>query len=272
MHTNIFEPFSTFLVFIVIALIMQACCEVGYRIGQHVRTRQDKEAPISLGPMVGGLLGMLAFVLAFLFSMAADQYNVRKQNVLDEADAIGTAYLRTDLLPSHQAELKTWLREYVDVRLDAVTNARNLESAIARSIEIHALLWSRVSSAAIAQPDTNTALMVQSINDLIDMHEKRITAGLHSRIPDSIWLALIIICILTMTTMGIQMGFSGKRRLVAMIPLSLAFAVLVTLVVDLDRPQKGLITIGQQSMMDLQQEMRHGDEKATPDHTEPAAH
>ena len=193
--------------------------------------------------------------------MAADQYNLRKQNVLDEADAIGTAYLRTDLL-----------REYVDVRLNAVTYAHNLEAALTRSAEIHALLWNRVSSAAIAQPNTNTALMVQSINDLIDMHEKRIIAGLHSRIPDSIWLALIVICILTMITMGIQMGLSGKRRLVAVIPLSLAFAVLVTLVIDLDRPQKGLIIIGQQSMIDLQQEMQHGDEKAAPSHTDSVAH
>jgi purine-cytosine permease-like protein len=105
-------------------------------------------------------------------------------------------------------------------------------------------------------PSTNTALMIQSVNNVIDMHEKRVTAALRNRIPSSIWIALVAISVLTMITMGTQIGLTGKRRLVAVIPLALAFAVLVVLVVDLDRPQKGLITVGQQAMVDLQDNMR----------------
>ena len=97
--------------------------------------------------------------------------------------------------------------------------------------------------------------MIQSTNDVIDMHEKRVTGALRNRIPGSVWIALFAITALTMITMGVQVGLTGKRRLVAVIPMILAFAVLVTLVVDLNRPQSGLITVGQQSMVDLQSSM-----------------
>ena len=87
------------------------------------------------------------------------------------------------------------------------------------------------------------------------MHERRVTGALRNRIPGSVWISLIAITLLTMTTMGIQVGLTGKRRLVAVIPLVLAFSSLVTLVADLNRPQSGLIEVGQQSMVALQSSM-----------------
>src|SRR5687768_13501661 len=85
--------------YLCIVLLILAACEVGILIGRHHRsTRQDEGALTSLGPMVGGLLGMLAFVLAFTFSMAATHHSTRKQDVLAEAIDIGTAYLRADLI------------------------------------------------------------------------------------------------------------------------------------------------------------------------------
>ena len=205
--------------------------------------------------MVGGLLGMLGFVFAITFSMAAYQHDIRKQNVLEEANTIGTAYLRADLLDRQYAtRLKRLLREYVDIRLKAASGT-DLDAALAKSFEIHSRLWTEVSTAAVKSPNTNTSLMIQSINDVIDMHEKRVTGGLRNRIPDSVWIALSAITAVTMITMGMQAGFTGERRLVAVITLSLAFAAVVTLVADLNRPQSGLITVGQQAMVDLQRGM-----------------
>lgn len=258
MNPGLFGSLPIAAIFVGFCLLILASCEVGYQFGKHARTDQDTEAPSSIGAMVGGLLGMLGFVLAFTFSMAASQHELRKQNVLDEANAIGTAYLRSDLIDKQYGiEVKRLLREYVDVRLQA-TSERGLDAAIARSSEIHNLVWAQVSSAAVASPNTNTFLMIQSINDVIDMHEKRLTGALRNRIPDSVWIALIAITVLTMGTMGVLVGFTGKRRQVAVVALSLAFAVLVTLVVDLDRPQSGLITVGQQSMVNLQSSMNRG--------------
>jgi hypothetical protein len=210
--------------------------------------------------MVSGLLGMLAFVLAFTFSIAASHHSSRKQNVLDETNAVGTAYLRSDLLEmQHTKEIKQLLREYVDLRLRAVENIRlrgtsgaHVDAVLKRSVAIHNLLWTEASAAAIKAPSFNTSLVIESINNVIEMHEKRVTAGLRNRIPISIWIAVLAICILTMITMGTQIGFTGKRRLVAVIPLSMAFAALLVLAVDLNRPQKGLIIVGQQAMVNLQ--------------------
>lgn len=241
-----------------IILLMLLSFELGYQISKYTRTRYDKEAHSTLGPMVGGILAMLAFVLAFTFSMAASQHNLRKQHVLDEANAIGTAYLRADLIDEqYGTEVKQLLRDYVDTRLQAV-GSDNLDAAIAKSIQLHELLWAQVSFASKTAPNTNTALIIQSINGVIDMHGKRITAVLHNRIPDSIWVTLFAISALTMITMGTQAGLAGSRRLAVVIPLILAFAALATVVVDLDCRQKGMITVEQQAMIDLQSSMDRG--------------
>ncbi len=254
MNLDLFDSLPIAGVYVAVAVLMLACGEAGYRLGVRAQTRQDKEAPASLGPMVGGLLGMLAFVLAFSFSMASSQHDLRKKNVLEEANAVGTAYLRADLLDNpFGIEVKRLLRGYVETRLEAARGS--VLTALPKSVEIHGQLWAQVSSAARASPGTNTALMIQSINDVIDMHEKRVTGALRNRIPGSVWLSLIAITALTMIAIGTQAGLTGKRRLVAMIPLVLAFSALATLVVDLDRPQSGLITVGQQSMVDLQRSM-----------------
>lgn len=255
MNVNLFDSIPIAGCYLGIALLMLTFSEIGYRVGVHAQTHQDKEAPTALGPMVGGLLGMLAFALAILFSMASSQHDLRKQNVLEDANSIGTAYLRADLLDQQYGiNVKRLLREYVDIRLRVLSDI-DIDTALAKSVEIHDLLWAQVSSAARESPNTNTSLMIQSINDIIDMHEKRVTGALRNRIPSSVWIALLGITALTMLTLGAQVGLTGKRRLVAMIPLILAFAVLVTLIVDLNRPQSGLITVGQQSMVDLQRSM-----------------
>jgi len=249
------ESLPILSVFAAVAAIMLLSFEIGYRFGERGRSIREVEAPVSLSSMVAGLLGMLAFVLAFTFSIASSHHDARKMQVLEEANAIGTAYLRTDFLePEYRDEVKRLLEDYVDLRLQKVT-VDNYRSILARSEETHDLLWAQVSRAAATRPDTNTQLAVESINHLIDTHTKRVMAALFTRIPGSIWLALLAISIFCMLTMGIQIGFAGKRRLIAVVPMLLAFAVLVTLVVDLDRPQSGLIRVSQKAMTDLQNRM-----------------
>jgi hypothetical protein len=255
MNPGLLESIPMSGVYVGVVLLMLVSCEVGFQLGVRNRTKQDTDATGSIGPMVGGLLGMLGFLLAFVFAMAASQFELRKQNVLDEANTIGTAYLRTDLIDKqHGTELKRLLQEYVDIRLKGASG-HDLNAMIARSIGIHDQLWDQAASAAVSSPNTNTALMIQSINDVIDMHEKRVSGGMYNRVPGSVWIALFAITAFTMATMGLQLGFTGRRRLVAVIPLTLAFAVLVALVEDLDRPQSGLITVGQQAMIDLKNSM-----------------
>jgi hypothetical protein len=98
------------------------------------------------------VLTLLAFVLAFTFSIASHQHDLRKQNVLEEANSISTAYLRADLLDKpYGLKVKHLLRDYVDIRLKAASGIA-LDTAMAESVEIHYLLWALVSAAAKERP------------------------------------------------------------------------------------------------------------------------
>jgi hypothetical protein len=131
-----------------------------------------------------------------------------------------------------------------------------MKAMLARSLEIHALLWEQVSSAMEREPKIYAGLILQSINDIMDIHQARVTSGFYNRIPSSIWLVLLAISSLTMITMGAQARLSKSRRLAAVIPLILAFTTLTEVVLDLDRPQEGMITVGQEAMIDLQKGLR----------------
>ena len=258
MGSAFFETLPMPAVYACIVLFILLSCELGFQLGRlYRRTETDAEAVASVGPMVGGLLAMLAFLLGFAFSIAADQHGTRRQNVLDEANIIGTAYLRADLLPPERgAQVRQLLREYVDLRLAAVRPDADVNDTLRRTEQIHQKLWAQVSAVALEQRDDISALSVDSMNQLIDMHQTRFTGGVRARIPGVVWMGLAIITLLTMLTLGLQLGLNGNRRIVAIALLSLAFGVLITLIVDLNRPQGGLIRVGQGPMIDLQQSMK----------------
>lgn len=259
MYHYLVESMPIAAVYVCITLFILASSEAGFLTGRYHHLRnQDATAPTSVGPMVGGLLGMLAFVLAFTFSTASGQYTERKHDVLDEANLIGTAYLRTDLLPAQQGdEAKRLLRDYVAARLQASRDG-NWQLALKRSEEIHASLWTLVLSAAKENPGALSAMVVESVNAVIDMNAKRLNDAVRARIPGSIWFGLMMITMLTMGTLGLQLGFAGKRRMLGIIPIAMSFAVLATLIVDLNRPQGGFIKVGQQAMLDLQATINPG--------------
>jgi hypothetical protein len=205
---------------------------------------------------VGATFGLLAFMLAFTFGLAASRFETRKQLVLNEANAIGTAHLRAELLPQpHGAEIQRLLRAYVDVRLDGVQPGK-LERAIVRSEELHNLLWSQVVALGDTNPRSIVAgLFIQSLNEVIDLHAKRLTAGRRSRIPGSIWVVLSLVATLAMAAVGYQTGLASGRRSIVIGVLALAFSTVLLLVVDLDRPQEGLLTGSQQAMVDTRNAM-----------------
>jgi hypothetical protein len=205
--------------------------------------------------MVGTTLGLLAFMLAFTFGMAASRFDTRKQLVLDEANAIGTTYLRTAMLPEERDDIRALLRSYVDARLEAVRSDRVAE-AILRSEEIQGQVWSAATRVGLQHPDSIVVgLFVQSLNELIDIHAKRVTAGLRNRIPGAIWLALLTIATLSLGAMGYHIGLVGTTRSLAIIVVAVSFSAVIALIADLDRPQEGTLTVSQQALIDLQQSM-----------------
>ena len=121
------------MLFLISAILTLVAVEIGFVVGRRRGRSRDRETDAPVGAMTGATLGLGAFILAFTFSMAGARYDVRKQLVLDEANAIGTAYLRTDLMPDDAAaQARASLREYVAIRLDAAAHPSHLDSALAK--------------------------------------------------------------------------------------------------------------------------------------------
>ena len=248
------------VLFLLFGLFLWLGIEGGYRLGRWrlASLADEKEQPV--GAMVASILGLVALVLGFTFSLAGSRFDARRTAVLEEANAIGTTWLRSRLLPQpQQAEIGKLLQEYVEVRVHATDDGQT-QQAIVRSEELHGLLWAQAASAA--EKDTHsivTGIFIQSLNDVIDLHAKRVQVGLRSRIPLVIWLGLFGLALLGMASMGSQSALSGTRRSPAMLGLVLAFSIVLLLIADLDRGQEGLLRISQQSMIDLQKSMTPAD-------------
>lgn len=257
MSQTVFEIIPIWALFLIECAFSAAALEVGYRYGKWRNTcgLGEKEAPV--GAMVASILALFAFLLAFTFGMAADRFETRKHVILEEANAIGTTYLRARLLPEPtRSESFRLLREYVDVRIRVIQD-RKIFEAKARSEEIHELLWVEATRLVEGQPpNVITSLYIQALNNMIDLHGVRIQAGLRNTIPTIIWVVLMLLAALSMAAVGYQTGLAATRRSPAMLVLILAFASVMFLIADLNRPLEGFITSGQQPMIDLQTSMQ----------------
>jgi hypothetical protein len=241
--------------FISILLVVLLSVEFGYRLGRYRRSRHEQEKEAPLGTMVGATLGLLAFILAFTFGLAAARFDTRRQLLLDEANAIGTTYLRAGMLPEHGEEVRRLLRDYVSARLEAVQPSKVAEG-IRRSENIQHDVWTEAETVGVKNPNSIVVgLFIQSLNQMIDLHASRMQAGLRSRIPGAIWLGLFAIAALSLAAMGYLAGLSGTRRSLATLAVAITFSVVIELIADLDRPQEGVLRISQQALLDVQRSM-----------------
>ena len=250
-------------VFVVTLVLISLSVEIGQRLArfQTRRFEGERESSVgsmagSTGAMVGAMLGLLAFMLAFTFGMAANFFQARREVVLSEANAIGTTYLRAAMLPeSIGTDARNLLREYVDVRVKAAQGI-NVDQAVSQSEELHGRLWSQAVAASEHDRSAVTALFIQSLNEVIDLHAKRVMVALRTRVPPPIWMALYLVAILSMAAVGYSQGLTSTRRSLAAFALIFTFSVVMLLIVDLDRPGEGLLRVSQQSVIDLQKSMR----------------
>jgi hypothetical protein len=258
MLTRLSEP----AVFAIIVLILVAPLAAGFVLGLRETRAEQERAFLQLSNLQLSLLGLLALLLGFSFSTATTRWELRKQALIDEANAIGTTYLRTSLLPdSERKDVAALLVEYVDVRLspetmDADPSRRAQNAAQAR--QLHARLWRLAMTAVAADPrPVTTGLFVPSLNAMIDAHGKSV-ALIEDRVPQSIlWLLLVVAMGATGLT-GITAGLTNVRNLVAGGLVSLLIAFVMLLIVDLDRPARGLIRVSQANLRDLRASMTAG--------------
>jgi hypothetical protein len=254
----ILDSFPIWAVFVLTVILVLIAAELGFRLGMWLQ-RRDPESGKTLisGTVVGGMLGLMAFLLAFCIGIVINQHNGRKAMVVTEANSVGTAYLRSGFLGEpDQTSTRDLLQEYVDVRIAAAADPALLESTIARSEEIHGELWSIVeSNVSQGQESAIMALFVDAINEVIDVHSLRL-AAVDLRLPRLLGIVLYAATLLSFLLVGVASSADGKRDPMAILLFALAFVAVLMIVVDLDRPQQGLLTVSQSALSDLLQMMK----------------
>jgi hypothetical protein len=257
MNTNLFATLPLWGLFVFTVLVVLLSIEGGLRLGQRRRRLEDHEKEAPVGSVVGATLGLLAFLLAFTFGLAASRFDARRHLLLDEVNAIRTTALQARLLlEPENSELSQLLRQYVNHRVAAAQNPALLEQVITESKELHGKLWSHAVVLAHANPSSEiVSLFISSLSEMIELHTTRVVIGARYRIPLTIWLALYSVAILAMAAVGYQFGLSGARSLQSNLVLALTFSGVIWLIADLDRATEGFLKVSQQPMVELQQEL-----------------
>jgi hypothetical protein len=230
--------------------------EIGYRIGRWREQRATGEVSGPTGMIVGSILALMAFLLAIATGMAADRFDARRALVLQEANSIGTTVLRADYLPDpYRTQLTSLLREYVPLRI--VQGNDGLQAKLERSVELQNEMWTIAEKLARDQGDRPVvAIFIESLNETIDLHESRITAGLYSRVPPTVIWFLVAGVVFSVGMVGYNAGLTGRRSTISAVVLAVALSTVLVLVVDLDRPAGGLIRTNQQPLIDLRDSLQ----------------
>jgi hypothetical protein len=248
--TYFLDPVPLWLLFLLSATVVLLSIELGWRLGNYRRQYSENENKAPINAAVGATLGLLAFLLAFTFSMAASRFDTRKQIVLQEANAIGTTYLRAGFLHNDaRDEVQNLLREYTELRSKGAQVIMSPEGMEKSSLLLDKMWAVAASSEAISNTYT-TGLFIQSLNEVIDLDTTRVTA-LRNRIPGSIWFMLGVVTVFTMISMGFEFGLTGIRSWAVTILLAIVFTTVLILITDLDRSWAGSVQVSQQPLFDL---------------------
>jgi len=245
---------SPFLVFVIAVFGLWAVARIGVFARQRSRPLDEDERH-DLDVVGGASLGLLGLLIAFSFSMAISHYDQRKNHEEDEANAIGTEYVRVNLLMgTDAASLQDLLRKYLDqrVRFYEVRSEDRLAQIDADTSQLQNQLWSTAQSAAQRQSIPVVGLTLSGMNDVLNS-EGYTQAAWWNRIPIAAWtlLALIAICC------SLLIGYSMRRstRIVILV-LPLTVAISFFLIADIDSPRGGLIRVPPKNLLRLSHSLK----------------
>jgi hypothetical protein len=232
-------------------LVLWLSTRVGVLLGRTGRTL-DRRTRNDFGTILVSTLTLNALIIGFSFSMAINRYEQRRSFEEMEANAIGTEYLRADLLPAPDAlRLRTLLRDYVEQRSAYYTDRdeRELRGINAHTAQLQTDLWTLAASAGTAQPTSTVALAVAGMNDVLNSKSATQAVWLN-RISTAAWLLMLTIAIIGNLLVGYGAQDAGAEPLLLMVlPCVLSIAFL--LIADIESPRGGLIRVNPQNLTTL---------------------
>lgn len=238
--------------------------EVGRRVGVRRRAHDPDGATAGLGALDGAIFGLMGLLIAFTFSGAASRLDTRRQLIVQEANNIGTAYLRLDLLPaSAQPQLREDFRRYVDSRLAVYRALPDVEAAkgrLAESNTIQGEIWNQaVAATKAAEVNGNavTSLVLSSLNDMIDITTTR-TVALQTHPPLVIFWMLILMVLAGALLAGYGTADSKERSWLHTVGFAVLMTVAIYIIIDLEYPRFGLIRVDavDQLLINLRKDMK----------------
>ena len=235
-------------------VLIAGAAEFGARIGR--RSHRVAHGAADTATLTGAALGLLALLLGFSFSLAVSRYEARRDLVLEEANAIGSTANFALMLPeAKQKPILGLLREYTAVRigLGVPYDPAKLKRDVARSVELQNRLWQQAVAVTASAPQSLPAYrFVASLNEMNNIHERRLSA-LRYHIPGAVMFLLIAVAMVAIGFTGYHAGAQASHARVATFIMSLTVAVVIMLVIDLDRPARGVIREPVQALIDAQQ-------------------
>jgi hypothetical protein len=253
----------------VLAVAMTISAEIGFRLGRRWHPRSDDARRGHLGSILGSLLGLLALLLAFTFAMSTSRYELRRQLVLNDANSLEGLYLLSSLLPEESRKpFKQSFRKYVNLKSQVGLVRRGLSSEevaeLSREAEVlHSQMWKTAKDNAVANPPAKFAEpILKGLIDVLSIHRARIF-GWESHVPESVIWLLLLGCTAGVGAIGLSGGLGNHRGMPARIIVTVLLCATIYVVLDLDRPHQGLITISQSPMLHLQS-ILEGDPEARP--------
>ncbi|MGE3622629.1 MAG: hypothetical protein AB7H77_01970 [Bdellovibrionales bacterium] len=245
-----------------------AAIEIGFRFGRRYKAGHDKELATHVGALQTAILGLLALLLSFTFAMSISRFDTRREMVLEEANAIKATYLRAQFLPVEQKEeVSRLLKIYLDARVDfykTSTTPARMKDAAAKAANVKDQLWTiAVNGMQNARVPVAVSLFAQSLNAMIDANEKRYVA-LENHVPDAVIVLLIFVATVGMGFIGYGYGLTDKRRHGSTALFAVLIAVVLTVILDIDRPQRGFIRVNEGSLLRLQQALEQDSETPVP--------
>lgn len=246
--------FFDFLIVPGLLALLFVAQEVGFRAGLRTRAAAEAEAGTTgqVGAVQGALLGLLGLLLGFSFAGAASRFLERQDLITREANAIGTAYLRADMLVDpHKAALKAALRDYTAHRIEASKQFRyGLSSEVRAEIDVmHGRMWAAARDGVTANPSL-AMVVLPPVNDVIDIHSLRVAAG-SKHLPAQIMGMLIGCSVIAMSVMGYGAGLAGRRASLLLAALILLIGTALWTTIDFDHPRAGLLKLSEAPLKSL---------------------
>jgi hypothetical protein len=247
------------MVGVIVTGLLLTFAEVGYRCGLRWDGGADEPRRSQIAAVQAAVLGLLGLLLGFTFSMAVDRYDTRREFVVQEANAIRTAWLRGSLLSSeHRRAVRHLLQNYVDVRIlsrEAQRDPQLLAEAVSESRGLQARLWQHADAAAREAPNDMTALFIETLSQVTEADIGRIAAS-RNRIPSGVWVTVLVVATVGCWTSAYASGAYGARSPLTKVLLPLLVSVVILLIFDLTNERRGIIRVGQQPLIDVQNSLR----------------